>query len=201
MTDGVFEMIGTAADYAYLKARMEDRQAVPTDISIKMSADEVSAQKYNVVAEVTLDPDSEPRTVRVHLVNSLYDYPASSDERYAYCAMFGAQQDVALEPGVPALVEYAFTFSSASWSAQDDIAIVAFVQKATTAKEISNAELMKWPFPPTDLPEDINGDGVVDVLDLIVLLAAWGTADPAADVNGDGIVNVLDLILVLSAWS
>ncbi len=49
-------------------------------------------------------------------------------------------------------------------------------------------------------PSDINGDGVVDVLDLLAVLAAWGTDDPDADVNDDGIVDVLDLLQVLGDW-
>ena len=48
--------------------------------------------------------------------------------------------------------------------------------------------------------EDINGDGVVNVLDLLEVLAAWGNAGGPADVNGDGIVDVLDLLAVLAAW-
>ncbi len=48
---------------------------------------------------------------------------------------------------------------------------------------------------------DINGDGVVDVLDLLKLLAAWGmTGDMAEDVNDDGVVDVLDLIMLLGWW-
>ncbi|MHC4108701.1 MAG: hypothetical protein ACYSTY_11505, partial [Planctomycetota bacterium] len=50
-------------------------------------------------------------------------------------------------------------------------------------------------------PEDITGDGVINVLDLIDLLLCFGQpAVPgceAEDVNGDGTVNVLDLIDVL----
>jgi hypothetical protein len=50
-------------------------------------------------------------------------------------------------------------------------------------------------------PEDITGDGVVNVLDLIELLLCFGQpAVPgceAEDVNGDGTVNVLDLIDLL----
>jgi hypothetical protein len=49
-------------------------------------------------------------------------------------------------------------------------------------------------------PADINGDGFVDVLDLLDLLAAWGAAGGPADINGDGIVDVVDLLLLLSAW-
>jgi hypothetical protein len=44
---------------------------------------------------------------------------------------------------------------------------------------------------------DINGDGVVDVLDVIEVLAAWGQTNHPADVNGDGVVDILDLIIVL----
>ncbi|MHC4109158.1 MAG: dockerin type I domain-containing protein [Planctomycetota bacterium] len=50
---------------------------------------------------------------------------------------------------------------------------------------------------------DINGDGVIDVADLIELLPCFGQpSDPpchAADTNGDGTVNVLDLIKLLLA--
>jgi hypothetical protein len=47
---------------------------------------------------------------------------------------------------------------------------------------------------------DTDGDGAVDVVDLINVLLAWDTADPQADVNGDGAVDVVDLIEVLLAW-
>jgi len=50
---------------------------------------------------------------------------------------------------------------------------------------------------------DINADGVVDVLDLLEVLGAWGPCpDPCCpqDVNEDGVVDVLDLLLVLGHW-
>ena len=43
-------------------------------------------------------------------------------------------------------------------------------------------------------PTDINGDGVVNVLDLILVAQRFGGT--AGDVNGDGTTNILDLILV-----
>ena len=52
----------------------------------------------------------------------------------------------------------------------------------------------------TPCPEDINGDGTVDVADLLDLLAAWGATSGPADINGDGIVDVADLLLLLAAW-
>lgn len=53
-------------------------------------------------------------------------------------------------------------------------------------------------------PGDFNGDSVIDVSDLLILLGAWGPcADPGncpPDLNGDGVVDVSDLLLVLGAW-
>ena len=45
---------------------------------------------------------------------------------------------------------------------------------------------------------DVNGDGRVDILDLVSVASAFGSAgtDLAADVNGDGTVNLLDLVSV-----
>jgi hypothetical protein len=48
---------------------------------------------------------------------------------------------------------------------------------------------------------DINGDGAVNVLDLLLLLKAWGESGEPEDLHGDGIVDVLDLLLLLSNWS
>jgi len=51
------------------------------------------------------------------------------------------------------------------------------------------------------IPEDINGDGTVDVVDLLMLLAAWGPCEGCPeDVTGDGMVDVLDLLALLAAW-
>jgi len=51
---------------------------------------------------------------------------------------------------------------------------------------------------------DLNGDGVVDGADLLILLGAWGKcADPAdcpADLNGDGVVDGADLLILLGNW-
>jgi hypothetical protein len=47
---------------------------------------------------------------------------------------------------------------------------------------------------------DFDGDRAVNGLDLGVLLAAWGSAQPAPDLNSDGTVNGQDLGVLLAAW-
>ena len=49
-------------------------------------------------------------------------------------------------------------------------------------------------------PGDVDGDGDVDLNDLLAMLAAWGSNDPAADLNGDGVVNVDDLMILLGEF-
>ena len=48
-------------------------------------------------------------------------------------------------------------------------------------------------------PADVNGDGVVNILDLVVVAQAISTGVGEGDVNGDGIVNVFDLVFVAGA--
>ena len=50
-------------------------------------------------------------------------------------------------------------------------------------------------------PSDVNGDGAVNVIDLLAVLTAFGSNDPDADVNDDGVVNVIDLLQVLQDWT
>jgi spore coat protein A, manganese oxidase len=53
---------------------------------------------------------------------------------------------------------------------------------------------------------DLNCDGVVDVLDLLIMLDNWGECEDCmpgacpADLNGDCAVDVLDLLILLDNW-
>ena len=50
------------------------------------------------------------------------------------------------------------------------------------------------------LAEDVNEDGVVSILDLVIVGSNLGqTGENAADVNGDGIVDIVDLVKVSGA--
>jgi len=47
---------------------------------------------------------------------------------------------------------------------------------------------------------DLDASGLVDVMDLLLLLTDWSCADCAADLNGDGTANEVDLLLLLDRW-
>ena len=63
--------------------------------------------------------------------------------------------------------------------------------------QTGNAEITK----STHLPEDVNEDGVVNIVDLTLVASNLDqTGANAADVNGDGVVNIVDLTLVAAAF-
>ena len=57
-------------------------------------------------------------------------------------------------------------------------------------------------FEAQPCPADITDDGLINVTDLLALLAAWGpcSAPCPPDINNDGNVNVTDLLALLGAW-
>ena len=53
---------------------------------------------------------------------------------------------------------------------------------------------------PPKLRGDVNGDGVVNIQDLVLVASNFGEAGQnVADVNGDGVINIADLVLVAGA--
>ena len=53
---------------------------------------------------------------------------------------------------------------------------------------------------PSTCDADVNGDGLVNVTDILAVVGAWGSSDPDADINGDGIVGVGDILMVIESW-
>ena len=61
-------------------------------------------------------------------------------------------------------------------------------------------------FMPLVTPWDVNGDGIVNILDMIMIGQHFGLSegdenfDERADINKDGIINSLDMIIVGQNW-
>lgn len=63
----------------------------------------------------------------------------------------------------------------------------------TFIPEFQNGEVVEL----TRIVGDVNGDGAVNIADLVLVANSIGKADnTAADVNGDGVVNIADLVFV-----
>jgi hypothetical protein len=203
--DGLIVMIGSdEATYETMEAAMLDRLVVPTDVTAELYGEEVSGQTYCISAVLNLEEDAEPRTVRVHLADMLFNYPENVDGRYNNGVMQGVDLgEFDLAPGQTALISHEFTFTDLSWERPEDIRIALIVQEPLAAgpAEVHQSEMMTWPFPKLYLcPADLDGDENVGTADLLALLAAWGNTGGPEDINGDGIVNTADLLELLAAW-
>ncbi len=82
-----------------------------------------------------------------------------------------------------------------------DIAAVDLFAQGSSSIFYDDLVLEKLEAPSDPCPSDLDGDGTVGVVDLLGLLAAWGT-DPGGppDLDGDGTVGIADLLVLLSAW-
>jgi parallel beta-helix repeat protein len=56
------------------------------------------------------------------------------------------------------------------------------------------------PDEPGFCASDVNQDYDVDILDLLYVIAVWGTDNPAGDINEDGWVDVADILVLISEW-
>jgi len=54
----------------------------------------------------------------------------------------------------------------------------------------------------TTIPEDVTGDGVVNLDDILLVLAEWGPCESPCqgDVNGDSVIDINDILAVLAVW-
>jgi len=65
-------------------------------------------------------------------------------------------------------------------------------------------QIVLTPVDDEPIPGDLDGDGSVGVLDLLMLLAEWGPCDKPgdcpADLDNNNAVDVNDLLTLLASW-
>ncbi|MCH8825055.1 MAG: hypothetical protein IH984_16290 [Planctomycetes bacterium] len=66
----------------------------------------------------------------------------------------------------------------------------------------SSEHIAKWIICDSQIPGDLDGDGIVNEIDLVLLLSNWGMCDDCpADLDGNGSVGTSDLLILFSNWT
>ena len=89
--------------------------------------------------------------------------------------------------------------TSYQWLAPD-VGPVKYLDNQDIVYELQSYTLIKPGTVPVTAEKtaDLNGDGVVNILDLVILANAFGKDSP--DLNADGVVNILDLVILANAF-
>ena len=80
------------------------------------------------------------------------------------------------------------------------IAEMTVLDKAQNKLLADFTEIVRFEVDNADVftQSDVNEDGEINILDLVIVAQAFGEYNEKADVNGDGTVNILDLVQVAS---
>ncbi len=89
---------------------------------------------------------------------------------------------------------------------------ISVTTAGTTTQEFSTSnfngtvqvQVIDYPFDVLDdaIIGDVNGDGIVDVTDVLSLISAWGPcAGCSEDLDNSGTVDVTDLLIIIGNWS
>lgn len=157
--DGLDNYVGamSLADYT---GYYNDRRAVPTDVTIDLTAAPISGLTYEINATVCIEAGGVAKSMRVHIIQVLDHYPTSEVWDRATVRQGLAYEDISLTPGDCTLVQREITLDATSWANQEHIRIIAFAQAiaGSAPAEIYQAAILPWTLSYAlniDLPDGV----------------------------------------------
>ena len=167
--DGTIRRRG-AYTFTTYQSDYNTRRGVATDVTIELAGLPLGGQDYRIQTTVCIEAGGTGKTMRIYRAQVLDHWPVAADGGVSYSRnglkqtanTHGSEPDITLAAGTCQVLENDFTFDARSWSAQDDITIIAWAQEAesssspTDRAEVYQAAIMKWPFPAPGPP--INDD-------------------------------------------
>jgi hypothetical protein len=163
-----------SAEAAY-RAKIVQRRAVATNVSITMTGVQQAGATFTIRARVSVEPGAT-RSMRLYMAAVLDNYPTSPNYSRNTFRQATTTQDVSLAPGQSYLFTRTITFDSTSWAQPQNIRVIAWaeVPNSTAPAEVYNSAVLTWPFGP-----DCNANGIPD--------------DQEADCNANHIPDECDI--------
>ena|GEM_PF-970998 len=169
--DGVTRLLGggstVPAHFNDQETAFLARRGTPTDVTIDLSAIEVSGLQYEITANVCIEAGGTAKTMRVFIVQDLDWYPTTPTYyrnafREPASTYTGSYEDITLNPGECQQVVKTIDLNITG-GIEDNIKLVAWAQEPTTGlgSEAYQAAITVWPFMA-----DCNGNGIPDECDI-----------------------------------
>jgi hypothetical protein len=177
-----------------------NRQSVPTTVTVSITAEETSPNRYEVNVETCLEPGAAAVDLRIYTIMA-EDYfpPTYWYDRNGFRSA-APTSDISLAPGECAQVTNQFIILP-GWQLSN-MKILAWAQQPNShwPANVYQAGIDAYPFEaPTDpCPYDCDDSGDVGITDFLTMLSDWGGPSPC-DFDGGG-VGITDFLDLLAHW-
>ena len=155
--DGVLSQVGSygsgSANYNALRTMYLNRIGDPTDVTMCVGGAVIDSNTYQVDVNVGIEASGTPKTMRIHCVQLLADYPTGS--QYYDCFIQASNyQDVTLSPGGETAVVLNFDLSGASLSNTEDVSFIAWAQTPNSSGPAEIHQAGRHPYNEGDCSAD-----------------------------------------------
>ena len=161
------------------------------------NVDVIAPQAENVPAGSSLTYQFEIKNLGA--VNDTYNIYAHSSMGWANLTSVPSSE--AIPAGGSVNIGIPVTVPSSAVAGQIDVLSVQAVSQ--TSSLISASDQTRT---LVGIVYDLNGDGVVDVVDIMMVASRWNsktgdsTYDSLCDLNGDGVIDISDIMMVAAQW-
>jgi len=192
--DGMFSQVGSygspSANYSQLRALYMNRQSSATDVTMGMCGIATTSDTYTVSINVGVEAGGTGKTMRVHCAQVIHNYPSNPNFNYA-CFMQGNEQDITVNAGETAIVDFTFSLNSESMARLNDVSFITWAQSTNSSgpSEVYQAEKHEYNGGDCQIDQFIVGskgsfDTISDAID------ACGTGDSILVMPGTYYENI-----------
>ncbi len=186
------------------ESKLVARLAVPTPVTLRVGAVPLGGENYRIRIRSELEAGAQALNVRTYAVIVEDHYPANPTYERNDFRLATTTADFTLTPGSAHLETRDVTLNP-GWI-HSNLRIIAGAQAPLGAApaEVYQAAQCAWPFPPLNLPGDMNCSGAVNFYDINPFVLALSNPDAYeeafpdcpienGDINQDGLVNFYDI--------